>query len=281
VHVPILGILKITKKHFHYKLSMKTPPIALLNSIGFTTSAQKLVYAASLLKAATISSPAVTISPAIPAIVAKPEVIAQTAKPAREATLAVEGGQNRGYGFGELYLNSPAYPGGTPIPAISAKPASAAVVGVPAVVGVLATPAVVAPAVTALKGWEDAISIDLQGNKLVVVAEIPVISSNYLIGASATVNEITPTALAVDAWVDTKASTTPETITSEPATLEQYFYKYANFYLSERPFVGSIVKSSKVVNGVVVATKKITLGLSCNNYNMNLDSLQLDKIVKL
>jgi hypothetical protein len=261
---------------------MKTPPIALLNSIGFKSPADKLVYAASLLKAATISSPAVTVFPAVPAVVAKPEVIAQTAKPARLASDPVQGGANTGYGFGELYLNSPAYPSGTPIPAIPAKPASAAVVGVPGVVGVLAVPAVVAPAIVALKGWEDAIAISVETSGNVrIVAELPVSSSAYLIGSPAAVNEITPTALTVEKWLDENASRVMETITEEPATLEQYFYKYAKSYLLERPFVGSIVKSTKLVNGVILPTKKITLSFAANEYNGNLDSLQLNKITKL
>jgi hypothetical protein len=281
--MPILGILKITKKHFYYRITMKTPSLALLNSLGFTNPAQKLAYAATLLKAATISSPAATISPLIPAVAGKPEVIAQTAKPVRPASLAVPGSANQGVGFGELYLNSPAYAAGVTIPAIPEKPASAAVIGVPAVQAVPAIPAVIAPAVVALKGWEDAILIDVDrsGTVLLVNVELPIASSNYLIGAAPMVNEITPTALTVDSWIDTKASNIPETLTSEPTTLEQYFYKYAKSYIAERPVVGKIVKSTKVVNGVTLPTKKVTLTLAINGYDANLDSLQLDKIIHL
>jgi hypothetical protein len=275
-----LGKIGITKKHF-LRLSMKTPSLALLNSIGFTTPAQKLLYAASLLKAATLSSPAVQISPAVPAVVAKLEVIAQTAKPARPASAAVEGGVNPGHGFGELYLNSPPYPAGTPIPAIPAKPASAAVVGIPGVAAVAAIPAIVAPAVVALKGWEDAIVISSGRvpNTIDVVVSLPVNSSGYLIGAEATVNEITPTTLSVDSWLDNKASMTAETITNEPPTLEQYFYKYAKYYLVEHSTVGSITKSTKLMkDGVIIPVKKITLSLAVTNYDYFIDSLQLDKV---
>jgi hypothetical protein len=261
---------------------MKTPPIALLNSIGFTNPAQKLLFAAAALKNALVSSPGATITPAIAPKPAVIEVIAQTAKPARAATAAVDAGQNTGKSFGELYLNSPAYLPGTPIPAIPAKPASSAVVGVPGSPAVLAVPAVVSPAIAAIKGWEDAIdiSVDRFGNVGVVV-ELPYSSSMLLVGAVPTVSEITQPALVMDKWLDSKASTTPEVIASEPLTLEAYFYKYAKSYLVQHPVVGTIKKTNKLVNGILLPTKKIVLTLAATAYDINSDSLQLPSITSL
>lgn len=261
---------------------MKTPSLAFLNSLGFITPAQKLLFAAAALKNALVSSPAVTITPASPLVPAKAEVLAQAAKLARLASPAVTATENTtGYLFGELYLNSPAYPAGTAIPAIPAKPASAEVVGMPAVVAVAAVSAVVSPAIASIKGWEEAIEIKMQGADVKVVVDLPYNTGMALIGASPLVNEITPSTLTIDKWLDEVASRTLETIVSEPPTLEQYFFKYAKSYLIERSVVGNIIKTNRLVNGVLTPVKRVTLTLAANSYNINLDSLQLSKIIKL
>jgi hypothetical protein len=258
---------------------MKTPSIALLNSIGFTNPAQKVLYAANALKLATTSSPSVTVFPAIPAVIARPEVVAQTAKPFRPATAAVLGGENTGRSFGELYLNSPAYLPGAPIPAIPDKPASAAVVGIPGVVGVSAVAAVISPAIVAIKGWEDAVSIEVDrlGN-IGVIVELPYSTSTALIGAAATPLEITPSALVANTWLDVKASNNAEAISNEPATIEQYFYKYVKSLLALSN-VGTIKKATKLVNGILIPVLNFNLVLAANQYDENLDSLQLNKVI--
>jgi hypothetical protein len=259
---------------------VKTPPIALLNSIGFTNIAQKILYAATLLKAATVSSPAVAISPAIPTVVAKPEVIAQTAKPARPASSPVEAVRNTtGYGFGELYLNSPAYPIGTAIPAIPAKPASAAVVGVPAVVGTSAIAAVNAPAITKVAGWENSVSIAVNTSNIHVGVYLPYASSPSLIGAQVdSILEFTQTALQPLLWLDAPASSIPETITTEPATLEAYIWKY--FIEANAIKSGSyqVEDSTYSVNGVITATKKLGITVPTSGYIAGTKRLQLSKV---
>lgn len=272
------GQTRNNQEAFFDNLNMKTPSLALLNSIGFTNPAQKLLFAAAALKNALVSSPSVTISPAIPAVAAKPEVIAQTAKPARAVTPAVPGTANpTGTLFGELYLNSPAYPAGTAVPAIPAKPASAAVVGVPAVASVPMIPAVVSPVITAIKGWEDAIDISVdRTGKVLIIAELPYSSSMSLVGAIPNVTEITSPSLTIDKWLDAKASTTSESITDEPLTMEAYFYKYAKSYLALHPQVGRIEKSNKLVNGILIPTKRISLQIEATGYyDSASDSLQL------
>jgi hypothetical protein len=262
---------------------MKTPTLGLLNSIGLQNEAQKAALAAQMLHAATVSSPAVTIAPAVAAVAAKPAIIAQTAKPARAATVAVTAVANTtGYGFGELYLNSPAYPAGTAIPAIPAKPASAAVVGVPAVVAVPAVAAVIAPAITALKGWEDAITITKAVDSFKIVAFLPYSSSPALIGAPSsgidTINEITQPALQPTAWLDAKASNTLGTAISEPATLERYLYKQALALVAQSGSTSTIENVTKPIIGGVIACKKLTLNLTATDYTLGVDSLQLGKL---
>lgn len=185
-----------------------------LKNIGIQNDAQKAVYLAHCLKTACLSSPPITLSAAIPAIPAKAAVIAQTAKPARAASLAIAAAANTvGYGFGEIYLNSPAYPVGTAIPAIAAKPASTAVVGVPAVVAVAAVPAVITPDVKALPGWEDAIKFVVglnaqnQPATLTVTADLPYYAGAAMYGSNITkIAEITPPTLVANKWVGTEAS---------------------------------------------------------------------------
>jgi hypothetical protein len=257
---------------------MKTTPIPVLNTIGFTNAAQKVAYAALLLQFGTVPSPAVTLAAAIPAILAAAEVLAKPAYPARAASAAVAAAANTaGVAAGALYLNSPAYPAGTAIPAIPAKPATAAIIGKPAVVAVPAVPAIVAPAVTPIPGWIDAVSTVRTANALTITAYLPVATSPRLFGAATStvesIKEITPPALIADRWLDAKASNVPETITAEPPTLEQYFYKYAT-QLSGT----TVTDVVKLVNGVPVTCKKVVVTVAAANYDLTTEALQLGKL---
>jgi hypothetical protein len=272
----MLGISLISK-------AMKTPPITLLNSIGLQNAAQKAALAAHMLKAGTVSSPAVEITSAVVAKAKVPAVIAQTAKPARLATALVTAADNTvGYAFGELYLNSPAYPAGTAIPAIPAKPASAVVVGVAEISAIVAVPAVSAPAIAAIPGWSDAIEFVKSATGMKITAYLPYKSAPALIGAGTSsigaINEITPPALQPMLWLDEKASRTPEAVVSEPLTLEQYFYKQALEIVAAPDSTSTIENVSKLVAGNVVACKKITLNLTAVNYTLGVDALQLGKL---
>lgn len=263
---------------------MKTPTLALLNSLGFTNSSQKAVFAAHVLKVATVSSPAIVITPAVPARVAKPEVIAQTAKPARAATAAVVGTANTtGFTFGQLYPNSPAYPAGTPIPAIPAKPASAAVVGVPAVTAAPGIPAVGSPAISAIPGWHDAIEFTKAVDSFKVVAYLPVVSGGAFVGASTgsidNIKEMTPPALQPTLWIDEVVSVGADpSLTVEPITLEKYFYKHALEIVNAPGSTSKIENAVKVINNVAVACKKVTLNLSATAYTLGVEALQLGKL---
>jgi hypothetical protein len=262
---------------------MKNSSIALLNSLGLANASQKAAYAAHVLKAATVSSPAVTIVPATPLVPAKPEVIAQTAKPARPATALVTAAANTvGYGFGELYLNSPAYPIGTAIPAIPLKPASLAVVGVPASPAIPAVAAVIAPAIAAIPGWSDAIEITKAVGSFKIVAYLPYKSAPALIGAPTGlvdgIAEISPATLQATLWRDAVATATPGTAMSEPATLEQYLYKQALDLVAAPSSTSTIETVVKMINGIATNCKKLTLNLSATNYTLGVETLQLGKL---
>lgn len=263
---------------------MKLPVLAELNAIGLRAPADRALLAAHYLKTATVSSPAVTITPAVPAIPARLEVIAQTAKPARAATAAVAANaSNPAYPFGTLFLNSPAYAAGAALPAFPAKPASAVVVGVPAVVGVPQIPAVVSPAITAIKGWEDAIQINKTASNIEIIAYLPYASSPLLLGsdtsAISAIKEMTMPGLTPGKWLGTKSSTTAGTETVVPPTVEQYFYKQAQALVVEDGSTSTIENSTKLVNGVVIPCKKVTLNLAATNYDLGVEDLQLGKLV--
>jgi hypothetical protein len=262
---------------------MKLPVLALLNEIGLRAPADRALLAAHWLKTATVSSPAVTIVPEVPAIAARPEVIAQTAKPARAATAIVPAAQNTtGFTFGELYLNSPAYPAGTQIPTIAPKAASAEVIGLPAVVAVAKVPAVTSPKIDAVKGWDDAIQINKTASNIEIIAYLPYASSPLLLGSDTSaigaINEMTMPALTPGKWLGTKSSTTPGTETIIPATVERYFYKQAQDLVAEAGSTSMIENSTKVINGVVTPCKKVTLNLPANNYILGVEDLQLGKL---
>jgi len=254
---------------------MKTNP-TLHEFIGFQNPSEKCWYAAHVLMAALTASPAIPLVAAVPAVAAKPAVIAQTAKPARAASLAVTGANNTtGYAFGELYLNSPAYPIGTPIPAIPGKPASNAVVGVPAVVAVPATTAVIAPAVVPLKGYENSIDIKISSSALTITADLPYYANVGIVASQKLViGEITPAALMASAYLDERASTSGQQASCvdnlSDLTLEQAFYRMAKLcnYVET-----DIVKA---VNGVNMNFKRLVVILyPSGQFDRQSDALQL------
>jgi hypothetical protein len=261
---------------------MKTN-LPVLSSIGFKNHAQRCVYAAFVLKAAGVSSPPVTISLAVARIPAKAQVIAQTAKLARPPSVAVAASANTvGYGFGQLYLNSPAYPAGTPIPAISAKPASAEVIGVAAVAEVGAKAAVISPAITALPGYGDAITIEKNADYLDITAYFPIASSPMLLGsAKEQFLEITPATLTIPPFIGQKVSTDVDIFSNSnyiPATLEEYFRYWAFQTINESFNAGEIITAMHSLNGITTRCKKVSLRVKATNYNLYDDEFQLGKI---
>jgi hypothetical protein len=261
---------------------MKTN-LALVNSIGFQNASQRAWFYANILAACVVSSPAMQLVKAVAGTPAKPAVIAQTAKPARAATAAVLGAANTtGYAFGELYLNSPAYPIGTAIPAIPAKPASLAVVGVPAVAAVPPVVAVNLPAITAIPGWENAIALSETATECDISVYLPYSKSPKLYGKSvkgvSSVLEITPPNVIADKWFDTLASSTPGTETEVELTVEQEFYETALELVAADPVKNSIVQTLYNVAGKQVACHLVTLKLTATAYDPSLESIQLPKL---
>jgi hypothetical protein len=261
---------------------MKTS-IPVLSSIGFLNHAQRCVYAAFLLKAGSVSSPTVTISPATLRIPAKAQVIAQTAKLARLPSLAVPASENTvGYGFGEIYLNSPAYPAGTVIPPISAKPASLEVIGVPAVAEVPAKTAVVAPPIVVPPHFGNAISIEKNSDYIDITAYFPIASSPLLMGSSKeSFIEITPSALTIPTFIGTKVSTEVDIYSNAnytPATLEEYFRYWAFQTINLSFNAGGFTTEMHDFNGVVMRSKKVSLRVKATNYNIYDEEFQLGKI---
>lgn len=259
---------------------MKTN-VALHNKIGFQRESSKVWYAAHVLKAALSNSPAVPVRTAVAAVVAKPAVIAQTAKPARAATTAVTATNNTtGFGFGELYLNSPAYPVGTAIPAISFKPASAAVAAAAAVTAVPAVTALNSPAVVALPGWSDAITITKSSalKTLTVVAELPVNQSVGIVGSQKlSIGEITPSTLQATEFLQQIAYALGQSTAcidnAEDTTLEQVLWRNA------LACNHTIEDTTRTINSALVACKKITVTLyASTSYNFNSSQLQLDQV---
>jgi hypothetical protein len=265
---------------------MKLPVLAELNAIGLREASDRALLAAHWLKTATVSSPAVTITPAVPAIVARPEVIAQTAKPARAASAAVAANaSNPAHPFGTLFLNSPAFAAGAALPAFPAKPASAEVIGVAAVVGIPLVPAVISPKIDAVKGWDDAIQINKTASNIQIIAYLPYASSPLLLGSGTSsigaINEMTMPALTPSKWLGTKSSTTPGSETVVQPTVERYFYKQAQDLVAEGGGIATIENSTKLVNGVVTPCKKITLNLAADNYDLEVEDIQLGKLGEL
>lgn len=259
---------------------MKTN-VALHNKIGFQLPSEKVWYTSHVLKAALSNSPSVLVRAAVPAVVAKPAVLAQTAKPARAATEAVTAANNTtGFKFGELYLNSPAYPAGTAIPAIGAKPASNAVAAAAAAPAVPAVTALSSPAVVALSGWSDAITITKSSalQTLTVVAELPVNQSVGIVGSQKlSIGEITPSGLQANDFLDNIVYALGQSSecadNSSDTTLEQVFWRNA------LACNHSVVDTTRTINGALVSCKKITVTLyTSSSYEFGSDLLQLDKV---
>ena len=249
--------------------------IILQASLNLSNPAQKTWYAANILKAACTSSPAVAVRTAVAAIAAKPAIIAQTAKPARAASVAVLAANNTtGYGFGELYLNSPAYPIGTAIPAIPAKPASAAVVGVPAIVGVPAVAALNSPAVVAIAGTANLITITKDPDNLFIAISVdfPVSTSPRIVGSTIKkVDQFTPATLQATAWLGTKP-TTPgsQALGGDIATetLEQYLDR------------NMLLCPGVIISYPSAGIKRIAVILSTDgSFDFDNDELQLGKFI--
>jgi hypothetical protein len=253
---------------------MKTN-LTVLKSIKFTNHAQRCLYAAMLLQAATIDSPAVQIQTARATIPGKAAVIGQTAKPARPASVAIPANANTsGYGFGELFLNSPAYPIGTAIPAFPAKPASAAVIGVSAVAPLPAIQSISSPAVTKIPGYESAIAISKFNDSITIEAFLPIAQSPLLLGSSKeSFKEITSPNLVCPAWIGLVASTVDDTFSTTaytPQTLEEYLHFWAKETVNASTS-GSVSYETKVFNGVAEKCKKISLIMSAESgYNQDI-----------
>jgi hypothetical protein len=277
VHVPILGILKITKKHFYYKFNMKTPSIALLNSLGFTNKFQKVLFAAYLLEIANTPSPLVNVRAAKPAIPYKAAVPAFGGRAASSAIPASP--SNPAVAAGALFPGSPALLAGASIPAFPIIPP---VIGSPEVIAVPLVTALTVPAITPLKGWEDAVKLDFSSpQNCVVTAYLPYANAGKLVGISTTsysILGITQPSIDVVEWLGMKASSVPETIISEPAILEQYLFEYASMLIVENPTGGTIENVIKTVNNAPLACKKITINAPLVGYDKTYEIINLSLI---
>ena len=246
--------------------------VALQASLNLSHASQKVWYAANVLRAACTSSPAVLVRAAVPAVVAKPAIIAQTAKLARTASLPVPAANNTtGFGFGEIYLNSPAYPAGTAIPAITAKPASLAVVGVDAVLPVPAITAVSSPAVVALPDQQNTVMIDRTVPGVIgITVKFPRNTGVGIVGSQAKrIKEFTPSTLQASAWIDGICSNGAIYALGgdlPTETLEEYLYRNIKLLPSH---------TETIIGGDLVCTATI---YTTNVFNPSADSIQLDYI---
>jgi hypothetical protein len=244
----------------------------LQKTIGCQNAAQDVLLAALFLKSALSDSPAVIVRAAVAAVAPKAEVIAQNAKPAITTTIpSVPAAENTtGKTFGELYLNSPAYPAGTLIPAITPKPASNAVVGVAAVIGVPAVTEIKSPVVTAIKGWEDAITIENGANNTIIVtAELPVSQGVGLSGSSKiAVREVTPSALQPNVWLSNivYALGVATPASEQVPTMEEFLYNRA--LLCESVITDTV----RTVLATPTACKKLVVTLHTSSSYSTADS---------
>jgi hypothetical protein len=271
--------------------------IALQNSLIFANVGQKVWYAAHVLKSALTSSPAVPVRTASPAVVGKRAIPAYAGFVAAPAVTALS--NTTGYAAGERFPGRPAvaaqaasggYAAVAAIPALAASPAYAIGVAVPAypavaaraaqaeVLPVAAVTAVTSPAVTAIKGYEDAIEITKTLTELTVTAELPVYSGVGVVGSSLLkIGEITPSALQANAWVDTKAfegslCNSPDADLATD-TLEQMLYRNALLCTN------TITDIIRDVNGVNIPCKRLVITLYPDTgFDINSASAQLDKV---
>ena len=245
--------------------------VALQTSLNLSSASQKTWFAANVLKAACTSSPAVLVQAAVPAVAAKPAIIAQTAKPARLASLAVPAASNTtGFTFGQIYLNSPAYPIGTAIPAIPAKPASAAVVAVSAVLAVPAVAAISSPAVVALPEQQNTVTItpNSAANSIAILVKFPVNAGVAIVGGAKKIKEFTPSGLQVTGWVGDRASGTAPILGGDLPleTLEDYCYRNMKLL----PQTTEVKTSNTITLSTVIYT---------DGFDPALDSLQFNSIM--
>jgi hypothetical protein len=258
---------------------MKTN-ISLITSMGLTSDHKKVLWSAHVLKAATVSSPAVTISAAVLAIPARPATPAVREYFARSATPAIPANPaNPAIAAGALFTNSPAIAAGAAVPAFPAKPFVAGRLAQDAVIAVPGIPAVIAPEIKALPGWSDAIEIIKTPEFIGITAYLPYSTSPSLIGAPfshTSINEITPSNLLVDKWIDLDRGGEAGgfyTNLSSIATLEQFLYIAAASCAT--CVITDVVKA---VNGVNLPCKKLVISLAATGYDPNDPSLQLSKL---
>ena len=125
----------------------------------------------------------------------------------------------------------------------------------------MAKPALITPAIAALKGWEDAITIIRVTNGIEITAELPVLTGAGLVGSDKLViGEITPSMLQANAWVDGSIqSNAPLGNDNQLDTLEQYFYKHA---IECDHVITDIIR---IVNGLPISCKRITVRVYPNS----------------
>lgn len=255
---------------------MKTPLLALLNSIGFANAAQKCMYAAHLLRAALTNSPAITVRKKV---AAKAAVAYRPAYPARAASAAIPASpSNPAIAANTLFFGQAAIAAGAAVPAFPAKAATPEVLAQAAVAAVTELKS---PEIKALLGWADAVTIVESAASISIEVYLPVSHGVELLGGSSetieALGEITPPVASSD-WLDTKASSTPDTSLAEPLTLEQYFAKHAIAFLADGG-TGTDTFVNKMVGTYSVACRKFNLMLPTNgSFDPSLASIQLDKI---
>lgn len=271
--------------------------VSLQTSINSQNYAQRVIYAAHVLKSALFSSPTARVRNASPAVVGRRAIPAYEGFAGSPAVTAVN--NTTGYAAGERFPGRPAvaaqpasggYAAVVAIPAIAASPAFEIGAAVPAysavparaeqveVMPVAAITAVSSPAVKALPGWEDAISIVKTQENSVITAELPVITGVGIVGSTALlIGEITPTSLQATAWLDDSVSANGWFSLNADVptdTLEQFFYRNA---LECEHVITDIVRD---VNGVDVPCKRIVVTVFHDaGFDLESDSLQLDQIL--
>jgi hypothetical protein len=162
-------------------------------------------------------------------------------------------------------------------PAVRAIPASGSNPAVPAVAEVAS------PAIVAFKGFERAIEIIESNINIKIVAYLPFESSPALIGASVAgiggIKEITPPNIQPLSWLGLKASQTPETVTTEPLKLEQYFYKYALEVAALPNSLSMISNDVRDFGGQMLPCKKIEIELvRLPGFQVGLEDIQIGVI---
>jgi hypothetical protein len=161
-------------------------------------------------------------------------------------------------------------------PAFVVRPAVAASGTIPF------SPAIVAPAIVAPKGWEDAIQIVKTPELIEIIAYLPYATNPQLIGAPFTksmIKEITPPNLVFSQWLDETGGGNTQIIypfASLPS-LEQMLYDTA-----ERALTNCIITDVVRTVGVPpTPCKKLVFSLPAVGYDPNSGLLQLSKLTPL